>query len=144
MARNLYSEAEEAYVREQAGLKSWGAIAEDLGRTERGVAIWASRRGIEGSYTHSRERTLLGLEARTCEGLFCSKEFLPVRHSHVFCAEKCAMSVYRLKKYNLTPSGWWSLFAAQGYACICGETDPDLTWHVDHDHRCCVSGSCGA
>jgi hypothetical protein len=53
-----------------------------------------------------------------------------------------------LRKYGLTPEQWDELLAAQGGRCaICRTDEPGGrgTWHTDHDHACCASGSsCGA
>jgi hypothetical protein len=44
----------------------------------------------------------------------------------------------RLKDKSMTREEYDLMMESQGGACaICGTTDPDGTWHIDHDHNCC-------
>lgn len=55
---------------------------------------------------------------------------------------------HRARNHGKSRQWFEETLAQQGYACaICGSTDPAGKydgWHIDHDHRCCPSGtSCG-
>lgn len=51
---------------------------------------------------------------------------------------------WNLAKYGLTIESYTALLESQGGACaICRATQPGGagTWHIDHDHSCCGSGT---
>lgn len=145
MARNMYSAAEADYIRAHAGILSWAQVAENLGRTTQSVTTYASKNHIQGSYARRKTQSLLGLDARICGGLFCMSEFFPVRQAQRFCSPQCSNSIQRLKKYSLDRESWWEIFQTQGSVCVCGDAEPNLTWHIDHDHTCCPGkDSCGS
>lgn len=148
--KNTYSAEEISYIKENAGVLPWHEIAAHLGRSENALYVYASAHGMAGSYTHPRARRVstTDIPAVPCGGLHCTKTVeSPVRVRQQFCSESCYMSAYSLRKYNLTKERWWEIFAAQGYACLCGATEVSSRggWHVDHDHSCCSKGgSCGS
>ena len=141
--KDNYSDTELLFLRENAGSKPWHEIASELGRSTQGIMVKASKQRLAGSFSH-KKRVPESSPWVECGGLFCAEPFQKVRKAQRFCSVSCQQSIYQLVKYSLTKETWWELFRAQGNACICGRVDVSRSWHVDHDHSCCPTGSsCG-
>lgn len=139
---DYYTPGEQNYIREWASKKPWHEIASDLGRTELGVSVWASKHEISGSQAHPQNRSKFD-ETRECGGLFCHKKFEIRRYKQQYCSQKCEQTSRVYRKYSITKEEWWRLFDSQGQSCVCGKTE-EKKWSLDHDHLCCPYGSsCG-
>jgi hypothetical protein len=60
------------------------------------------------------------------------------------CARANAL-IQNLKRYGLTPEKLREMLEEQDFACaICSRSFHEFTPHIDHDHKCCPSGTaCG-
>lgn len=87
---------------------------------------------------------------------FCGKVFNPLTHKRGqqwgYCSPFCRSKAVVLSIYNVTGERLFKMLAEQGGVCATGCGTPlslmvprghPEAVQIDHDHRCCLVGSCG-